>query len=61
MLYWAAIFFLISIVAGIFGANGVAGATMDIAQFFIGAFLVVAIIFLILGFMGYKKAKSLLK
>lgn len=61
MLYLAFIFFIVSIVAAVFGMNGIAGLTMDIAQFIIGAFVVLAITFLALGVWGYKKAKNALK
>ena len=61
MLYLAFVFFIISIVAGVFGMNGVAGLTMDIAQFLIGIFVVLALVFLALGMWGYKKAKNALK
>lgn len=44
MLYWALIFFVFSLVAGILGFGGIAGASSTIAQvlffFFIVAFLV---------------------
>lgn len=61
MLYWSLIFFVISLIAGLLGMNNVAGLSMDIAQFLIGLFLVLAIITLVLGVLAYKKAKSLLK
>lgn len=60
MLYWSLIFFIISVVAGVLGMNGVAGLTMDIAQFLIGLFLVLALVFLGLGIWGIKKAKNAL-
>lgn len=58
MLKWALLFFVVSIVAGLFGLYELAGLTMDIAQFVIGLFLVLAVIFLGLGLFGYKKAKK---
>lgn len=61
MLYWAAVFFVISIVAGLLGMNNVAGVTMDIAQFFIGIFLVLAIMAVAFWIWAAKKAKGLLK
>ncbi len=61
MLYWSLIFFVISLIAGLLGMNNVAGLTMEIAQFLIGLFLVLAIITLVLGVLAFKKAKSLLK
>lgn len=61
MLYWAAIFFMISIIAGVLGMNNVAGVTMDIAQFFIGVFVVLAILCVAFWVWAAKKAKSLLR
>jgi uncharacterized membrane protein YtjA (UPF0391 family) len=48
MLYWAALFFVIAIVAGIFGFAGIATGASSIAQVLFGLFLVAAIVSLIL-------------
>lgn len=61
MLYWAAIFFMISIIAGVLGMNQVAGVTMDIAQFFIGLFFVLAILFVAFWAWAAKKTKDVLR
>ena len=54
MLKWALIFFVISILAGIFGFTGIAAGTAAIAKvlFFIAVLLFV--IFLILGLTVFK-------
>lgn len=49
MLYWAAVFFIIAIVAAVFGFGGVAAGATSIAQVLFGLFLLIAIVSLILG------------
>ena len=49
MLRWAAIFFVIAIIAGLFGFTGIAAASAQIAQILFGIFLVLFLIFLIVG------------
>jgi uncharacterized membrane protein YtjA (UPF0391 family) len=51
MLWWAVVFFLIAIVAGVFGFGGVAEASADIAQILFFVFLVIFILSLIFGLM----------
>jgi uncharacterized membrane protein YtjA (UPF0391 family) len=41
MLYWSLVFFLIAIVAGVFGFGGIAAGATDIAQILFFIFLVV--------------------
>lgn len=48
LLYWALIFFVLAIVAGVAGFNGVAGLTMDVAKILIVVFLVLAVVALLL-------------
>jgi uncharacterized membrane protein YtjA (UPF0391 family) len=60
MLYWSLVFFVVSVIAGLFGMNGVAGATMDIAQFFFWGFLAIAAVLLVLGVAGARKTKRML-
>ncbi len=48
LLYLAVIFFVLAIVAWIFGARGVAGLSMEVAKWLVIAFIVLAIIALIL-------------
>lgn len=50
MLYWAAVFFIIAIVAGIFGFGGMAAASANIAQLLFYIFLIGCVISLILYF-----------
>jgi uncharacterized membrane protein YtjA (UPF0391 family) len=49
MLYWALVFFVISIITGIFGFTGISAATGGIARLLFMVFIVVFIIFLVLG------------
>lgn len=41
MLYWALVFFIISIIAGVLGFTGIAAASATIAQVFFTVFLFV--------------------
>ncbi len=59
MLYWALIFFIVSLVAGIFGMYEIAGVTMDIAQFLFWGFLIIAALFLVLGLFTGRKVSNL--
>jgi uncharacterized membrane protein YtjA (UPF0391 family) len=52
MLYWALIFFLVSIVAGIFGFTGIAAGARTIAKVLFFIALAIMLVFLILGLMG---------
>jgi uncharacterized membrane protein YtjA (UPF0391 family) len=49
MLRWALIFFVISIVAGLFGFTGISQASGGIARLLFFIFLVGFLIFLVLG------------
>jgi uncharacterized membrane protein YtjA (UPF0391 family) len=49
ILKWALIFFLISIVAGIFGFTGISVASADVARFLFYVFVVIFLVLLILG------------
>ena len=55
MLYWAAIFFLISIVAALFGFGGIAGAAAGVAKVLFGLFLIMALLFAVVGYSVVKK------
>ena len=55
MLRWARIFFVISIVAAIFGFGGISEATADIAQILFYVFLGIFVVMLILGLVAGKK------
>jgi uncharacterized membrane protein YtjA (UPF0391 family) len=52
MLKWALIFFLISIVAGIFGFTGVASGARSISRVLFFLALIVAVVFLVILFMA---------
>lgn len=47
-LYLAVVFFVLAILAAIFGARGVAGVSMEVARWFIIIFVVLAIISILL-------------
>jgi uncharacterized membrane protein YtjA (UPF0391 family) len=49
MLYWALVFLVIAIIAGVLGFGGIAGAATDIARVLFFVFLVLFIIGLVLG------------
>lgn len=50
--WWALIFFIIAILAYILGARGVAGMSAGIGRILLFVFLVLAIIFAIISFIG---------
>jgi uncharacterized membrane protein YtjA (UPF0391 family) len=52
MLYWAVVFFVIAIVAGLFGFGGIASASVGIAQFLFFIFVVLFVVSLIFGIRG---------
>jgi uncharacterized membrane protein YtjA (UPF0391 family) len=52
MLYWALVFFVVSLVAGVFGFGGIAATTAGIAQILFYVFLVFFIVTLIAGLAG---------
>jgi uncharacterized membrane protein YtjA (UPF0391 family) len=49
MLYWALVFFIVAIVAAIFGFGGIAVAAAGIAKILFFIFLVIFIVSLIMG------------
>ena len=49
MLRWAAIFFVIAIIAALFGFTSIAGSAMDIAKVLFFVFLVLAVLIFIFG------------
>jgi uncharacterized membrane protein YtjA (UPF0391 family) len=49
MLYWAAVFFVIAIIAAVFGFGGIAAGAVGIAKVLFFVFLVLAVISLIFG------------
>jgi uncharacterized membrane protein YtjA (UPF0391 family) len=52
MLKWALIFFLISIVAGVFGFTNIAAGTRSIARVLFILAVIILVIFLVLGLMA---------
>ena len=49
MLYWAAVFFIVAIVAGLFGFGGIAVAAVEIAKILFYVFLVLFVLSLLSG------------
>lgn len=49
MLYWALVFFVVGLVAALVGLTSIAGASFAIAKFLAGLFLILFVVFLILG------------
>jgi uncharacterized membrane protein YtjA (UPF0391 family) len=54
MLKWAVIFFIIALVAAVFGFTDIAAGAATIAKILFGIFLVIFLIFLVLGLMAGK-------
>ena len=55
MIKWAIIFLVVALVAALFGFTGIAVAAAGIAKFLFGLFLLLCLIFIILGVVGAKK------
>lgn len=49
MLYWAAIFLVIGLIAGLLGFAGIAGTAVNIAWLLFVVGLILALVFLVLG------------
>ena len=58
MLKWAAIFFVISIVAALFGFTGIAAGAAQIAKVLFFIFLAIFITLLVLGLLAANKIRS---
>jgi uncharacterized membrane protein YtjA (UPF0391 family) len=58
MLQMALVFFIIGLVAAVLGFTTIAGATFAIAKFLAGLFLVLFLVFLVLGLIGARKIVS---
>lgn len=54
MLKWALIFFIISIIAGLFGFTGIAAGSAAIAKILFWIAVVLFVLFLVLGLTIYK-------
>lgn len=50
MLYWSIVFFIIAVIAGVFGFGGIAATSAGIAQILFFIFLAVFVLSLILHF-----------
>lgn len=57
-LKWAAIFFLIALVAAVFGFSGIAAGAVDIAQTLFFIFISIFVVLLVIGLLIGKKATS---
>jgi uncharacterized membrane protein YtjA (UPF0391 family) len=55
LLKWALIYFLISLVAALFGFTGLSAATADIARILFYIFLVIFLVLLILGLVVFRR------
>ena len=55
MLYWAFMFLVVGLIAAVLGFTNIAGGAFAIAKFLAGLFLVLFLIFLILGMTAAKK------
>lgn len=54
LLKWALIFFVISLIAGLFGFTGIAHGSEEIAKFLFFLFLAICAVLFILGMTVYK-------
>jgi uncharacterized membrane protein YtjA (UPF0391 family) len=55
MLYWALVFFVIAIIAAVFGFGGIASTAAGIAQILFFVFLVIFLISLVMGLAGRRR------
>jgi uncharacterized membrane protein YtjA (UPF0391 family) len=55
MLYWAFVFLVVGLIAAVLGFTSIAGASFAIAKFLAGLFLVLFLVFLVLGITAVKK------
>jgi uncharacterized membrane protein YtjA (UPF0391 family) len=58
MLYWALVFFLVAVLAGIFGFGGITAAALGISKILFFVFLVLFVISLVLGLKGRRPSAS---
>ncbi len=52
MLYWALLFFIVALVAALFGFTGIAAGAMMVARFIFFVFVVLLVIALFMHFFG---------
>jgi len=55
MLYWALVFLVIGVIAGLLGFGVIAGASIAIAKLLAGVFLAIFLVLLILGLMSARR------
>lgn len=55
MLYWALVFFVVGVLAALLGFTTIAGASFAIAKFLAGLFLILFLVFLIIGLSAARK------
>ncbi len=55
MLYYAVVFLVIALVAGVLGFGGIAGAAVGIAKFLVWAGIIIAVVLFLLGMTVAKK------
>jgi uncharacterized membrane protein YtjA (UPF0391 family) len=55
MLYWAFVFLVVGLIAAALGFTNLAGGAFAIAKFMAGLFLVLFVVFLILGITAVRK------
>jgi uncharacterized membrane protein YtjA (UPF0391 family) len=58
VLYWAFVFLIVGLLAAALGFTSIAGGALAIAKFLAGLFLVLFLIFLVLGLTAAKKIVS---
>jgi uncharacterized membrane protein YtjA (UPF0391 family) len=58
MLRWAAIFFVISIIAALLGFSGIAEGSAEIAKILFFIFLAICLVFVVLGVVAANKLRS---
>jgi uncharacterized membrane protein YtjA (UPF0391 family) len=52
MLYWAAVFLVIALIAALFGFGGIAAGAVEIAKVLFFVFLIIFAVMLVLGLLG---------
>jgi uncharacterized membrane protein YtjA (UPF0391 family) len=55
MLYWAFVFLVVGLIAAALGFTNIAGGAFAIAKFMAGLFLVLFLVFLVLGITAVRK------
>ena len=58
MLYWALVFFVVAIIAAVFGFGGIASTAMGIAKVLFFIFVVLFLVFLVMGLISGRRPPS---